>query len=273
MKKSIIFLVTMAFLAVGFTSCKEESAGKTGVVDYVVLKLIGDKQIKLSLGDAYEEPGWTATDKGKDVHDKVKVTIVDMMGDVVDAVTTDIPGIFTITYSAISEDNRPISLQRQVLVFDPTLTASIEGAFAVDFAKSERVDGSRNWTWQEWSDYYTSDAWAYADYSLTAIDINFKELVPGIYEADDLLGGFYTGLRGYGPVMEENNGPEYYHYYSMGGMVVLSADMSISLVSSYVPAWGDGLAGLTGTFDEATGTLEIHSDYGDMDFHVIMVKK
>ena len=272
MKKIILFVAALALISLGFTSCEKTSAGKTGIVDYVKLQLVGAQKISLALGDTYTEPGWTATDKGKDVHDKVNVAIVDMMGEEVDEITTDMPGIFTITYSAVSEDGLYIAVERQILVYDATLTASIKGAFAVDFAQSQRVDGSRDWTWQEWSDYYTSDAWAYADYSLTAIDINFKELAPGMYEVDDLLGGFYTGLRGYGPVMEENNGPAYYHYYSMGGMVILNGDLTLTLVSSHVPAWDDGLTGLEGTFDEATGTLDIHSDYGDMDFHVVMKK-
>lgn len=238
------------------------------------VELLGDSRIQLALGDTYEEPGWTATDKGKDVHDKVQVTYVDMLGNVVDEITTNLPGIFTITYSAVSEDGLPISVQRQVLVFDATLTVSLDGAFAVDFEKTTRTDAANGTvTWAEWSALYTSDAWAYADYSLTAIDINFKELAPGMYEVDDLLGGFYTGLRGYGPLMEENNGPAYYHYYSCGSMVVLNADMSLTLISSHVPAWDDALTSLTGTYDDATGTLDIHSDYNDMDFHVVMVKK
>ena len=272
MKKQL-FILALSLLTLGFISCEKQSAGLTGKVDYVKLQLVGDAQILLGLGDTYVEPGWTATDKGVDVHDQVAVVIVDMLGNVVDEVTTATPGIFTITYSATSQDKMFIKVQRQVLVFDPNLSISIDGAFAVDFAQSQRVDGSKDWTWQQWSDYYTSDAWAYAAYSLSKIDINFSELVPGIYEVDDLLGGFYTGLRGYGPYYKENYGASYYHYYSMGGMVILNADCSIDLVSSHVPSWGDGLDGLTAALDTTTNTIDMHSAYGGMDFHVIMVKK
>ena len=114
---------------------------------------------------------------------------------------------------------------------------------------------------------------ALADYSMKEIDINFKEIVPGIYEVDDLLGGFYIGLRGYGPYYKEAAGASYYYYFAMGGMVILNADGSIDLVSSSIPSWGDSLDDLAGTYDEDTKTLELHSIYGGMDFHVIMVKK
>lgn len=274
MKKSILFIVAMSLLTFGFTSCEKQSLGKTSTVDYVVLKLLGDPQVKLGLGDTYEEAGWTATDKGQDVHDSVDVVIVDMMGDVVDSVSTDIPGIFTITYSVTSQDGMFIEETRQVLVFDAGLTMSLKGAFAVDFDKSERIDGTKDWTWTQWSAMYTDpDQWSYADYSMKAIDINFKELVPGIYEVDDLLGGFYMGLRGYGPLYKEAYGASYYYYYAMGGMVVLNADGSLDLVSSHIDSWGDALTDFSGTYDDGTKTLDIHSEYGNMDFHVVMVKK
>jgi len=273
MKKSIICLVALLALTLGFTSCEKQSAGTTGIVDYVVLKLLGEKQVLLSLGDTYVEPGWTATDKGKDVHNTVDVVIVNMLGDVVPNVTTDAPGIFTITYSATSQDGMFISEQRQVLVFDPGLTASLNGSFKVDFAQSKRIDGGNNWTWQQWSDNYTNpDVWSYAAYSMTEIHLNFTQVVPGIYEVDDLLGGFYMGLRGYGPLYAENYGASYYYYYAMGGMVILNADGSVDLVSSHIPSWGDSLEGFSGTFDEANGKLEFHSLYGGMDFNIIMDK-
>ncbi len=274
MKKQL-FIIALSLLTLGFVSCEKKSAGLTGSVDYVKLQLVGSARVLLGLGDTYIEEGWTATDKGTDVADKVDVVIIDMLGEVVDEITTDAPGIFTITYSATSQDNMYIEVQRQVIVYDPTLSISIDGAFAVDFEQSERLDGSKNWTWQQWSDMYTDpEQWGYAAYSMSKININFSELVPGIYEVDDLLGGFYTGLRGYGPYMKETNGVAYYHYYSMGGMVILNADASIDLVSSYVDAWGDSLEDFTGTYDEATKTIEMHSIYGGgMDFHVVMVKK
>jgi len=275
MKKSIIYLVTLAFLAVSFTSCEKSSAGLTGKVDYVVLKLLGDSQIMLSLGDTYVEPGWTATDKGKDVHDKVDVTIVNMVGKEVDTIATDKPGIFTITYSATSEDNMFISEQRQVLVFDPTLTMSLKGVFAVDFDKSEYNGDSNGTTWTELSAYYTSSAWKYAQYSEKEIDINIKEVVPGIYNVDCLIGGYYTFLRGYGGYMvDANEDPSLLHYYSMGGMIILNADKSLDLVSSENIGFEDSLEDFSGKYDDATNTLDIHSFYnGGKDFHIVMVKK
>ena len=274
MKKQLLYIVAISLLTLSFLSCEKKSAGLTGTVDYVVLKLNGDSQIKLALGEPYVEPGFTATDKGKDVSESVKITIKNVLGEEVDAVTTSSPGIFTITYSAVSEDKMYISESRQIFVFDPDLSVSIKGTFAVDFEKSKRLDGSKDWTWAQWSAQYTDPAaWTYASYSLTAIDITFKELVPGIYEVDDYLGGFYIGLRGYGPYYKENVGASYYYYYAMGGMVVLNADLSLSLVSSSIPAWGDGLSDFNGTYDDNTKTIEFHSFYGDMDFNVIMVKK
>ena len=275
MKKNILFILSLALLTIGFTSCEKQSAGKTGMVDYVVLKLVGEEQVFLKLGEKYIEDGWTATDKGKDVANQVSLSITDMKGNEVDEITTETPGFFTITYSATSEDKVTISVERQVFAYDPSLTVSIKGAFTVDYEKSERIDGSRDWTWAQWSAMYTDPAqWGYADYSLTSFKVTFSEVAPGIYKVDDLLGGFYTGLRGYGPYMKESNGAAYYNYYSMGGMVILNADKTIDLVASHVEAWGDSLDDFTGVYDDATNTIEMHSIYGGgMDFHVIMVKK
>ena len=274
MKKQLLYIVAISLLTLGFSSCEKKSAGLTGTVDYVVLKLKGDSQIKLALGEPYVEPGFTATDKGKDVSESVEITIENVLGEKVDAVTTSSPGIFTITYSAVSEDKMYISESRQVFVFDPDLAVSIKGTFAVDFEKSKRVDSSKDWTWAQWSAQYTApEAWQYASYSLKEIDIIFNELVPGIYEVNDYLGGFYFGLRGYGPYYKENVDASYYYYYAMGGMIVLNADLSLGLVSSYIPAWGDGLSDFSGTYDDNTKTIEFHSIYGGMDFNVVMVKK
>ena len=272
MKKNIIYSAIFLLAVLAITGCSKKSAGLTNVVDYVVLKLEGESQVLLGLNEDYVEPGFTATDKGADVKANVEVVIVDMMGDVVDEVTTDSPGIFTIYYTATSEDGFTITESRQVLVYDPLLEASIAGEFVVDFEKSQRVDGSRDWTWQDWSDYYLNpDNWSYSDYSLKKITLTFTELVPGIYECDDLLGGFYTGLRGYGPLYKENYGASYYNYYSMGGLVLLNADLSIDLISSEIPSWGDGLDDFEGEYDDETGVIEIHSIYGGMDFNVVMV--
>lgn len=271
MKKQFIFVVTLALLAMGFASCSKDSTGQTSVVDYVVLKLVGANQIKLSLGDAYEEPGWTATDKGKDVHDKVSVSIVDMTGNPVDEVTTATPGIFTITYSAVSEDGLYIDEQRQILVFDPNLSASLKGTFAVDYDKTNR-DGT---TWTTFYAYYSDPAnnGDRAAYVQDKIDVTFKEVVPGIYNVDDLLGGFYRAIRGLGYYYADALGASYLTYFDMKGMIVLNGDLTVDLVSSHIDNWDDGLDALSGTFDPATNTLELHSIYGGMDFNIIMVKK
>lgn len=272
MKKIILFVTAMALISLGFTSCEKTSAGKTGVVDYVKLQLLGPSSIQLALGDTYEEPGWTATDKGKDVHDKVNVTIVNMLGEVVDAVTTDIPGIFTLTYSATSEDKMYIEAERQVMVFDATLTASLDGAFAVDYDKSDYNGG----TWNQWYAVFSDPEknGDFAAYAQKAIDVNFKEIVPGIYNVDDLLGGFYGKLRGLGLYYGTELNPVYLTYFDMKGMVILNADLSLTLVSSHLDNWDDSLEGFTGTFDAETGTLDMHCIYNEgQDWHIVMVKK
>lgn len=273
MKKKILFILPLALMIL-FAGCEKKSYGLTGKVDYVVLKLIGEKQILLELNEPYVEEGWTATDKGKDVHDAVVVIITNMLGEEVDEVTTDAPGLFTITYIATSEDGVVISDSRQVIAYDPNLTISLANTYDVDFDKSKRLDGSRDWTWTQWSAMYTDPAqWDYAAYSLTSIQVNFEELAPGIYEVDDLLGGFYAGLRGYGPYYAETAGPSYANYYSMEGMVLLNADSTFSLVSSYIRGWQEGMDDLKGSFNPDSNLIELHSYYGGMDFNVVMVNQ
>ena len=60
----------------------------------------------------------------------------------------------------------------------------------------------------------------------------------------------------------------------MKGIFSIAADGSISLVSSKVASWGDGLDGLTGTFDAATATYTLQAAYNgnSMFFNQTWVK-
>jgi len=242
--KKFFILLSLALSLTVLSSCTKESAGRHSIVDYVKITLLGDKEIFIGLGDEYVEPGFTATDKGVDAANKVEITITDLYGDEVEAITTDNPGMYTISYAATSQDKLDIVTTRTVYVYDPELSISLEGTFAVDFTTSTcqsapAAAGTK--VFGPLVDYY-NDKGSYAGYAVSKFDMVFEQVCPGIYTCNDLLGGWYHAVQGRGGNYAALYGEEYATYFDMTGMVSLNADGSIALASSHIQAWGDGLS-------------------------------
>lgn len=253
--KKFLFTLTLALSVLALGSCTKESAGRHSVVDYVKITLLGDKEIYIDLGGQYEEPGYTATDKGVDALDKVEVTITNLDGEEVEEITTDQPGMFTITYAAESQDKVAIQTYRTVYVYDPALAVSLSGTFAVDFeqstcASAPAAAGTK--VFKPLVAYYNENG-SYAGFAVDNFDLVFKEVCPGIYTVNDLLGGWYHAVQGRGGKYEALYGAQYATYFDMKGMVFLNADGTIALASSQIDAWGDGLDYLKDALLEQAG--------------------
>lgn len=158
MKKFIYSILVSGALLCATTSCKDSAEDPSVVTYFAELTLNGDEFIKLSVGDTYTEPGYTATEGENDITDKVIVS---------GTVDTTTPNFYDLTYSVANTDGFSVSATRQVMVVDPNNFAS---AYL-----SETEIGTRHYT---------------------GAPVVISDNGDGTYEIDDLLGGFqWYGLN------------------------------------------------------------------------------
>lgn len=147
-------------------------------------------------------------------------------------------GIYTLTYTTCkNEDGFDASASRTVVVLDST--SPIEGFYL------NQATSNRNGT-------------AYGkNYEVLVIDNG-----DGTVTVDDILGGWYCQRAGYGTK------------YAMTADIAVAADGTMTLISSYVPGWGDGLDSLEGTFDAASSTFNFVCVYaGSLTFTETWIKE
>ena len=233
MKKSLICLVALLSLTLGFTSCEKKSEGLTKITYYATLQLEGDEYIELLKGDTYTEPGFEAIMDGKDVKDQV---VLD------GAVNTSVAGVYPIIYTITNADGFSSSAKRIVVVIDPA--DPIQGHWACTPTSSRSYKGA--------------DAEFGASFKILIVGNNGD----GNYYVDDILAGWYAQRAGYGDE------------YAMEAVISVADDGAITLKSSYVPGWKDGLTKFeNGQFDAGTKTITYKATYvSGMQFDVTLNK-
>ena len=235
MKKSIICLVAMLALTLGFTSCEKESAGKTKITYYAEITLNGDATMVVAKGSTFVDPGCVATMNGADVTSQVAVS---------SDVDTSISGVYSVVYSIVNADGFESSSVRTVVVLD--ITDPVEGFWACTPTS-----------------YRTNTNTA----AVVPYGASFEILIigqgGGKYEVDDLLAGWYCQRAGYGT------------NYAMQAIISIADDGAISLVDSYVPGWGDAADALSADakYDAAAKKINYTVTYaGYLDFTVELNK-
>jgi hypothetical protein len=135
-------LVVAAFLH----GCDEETTkGVSKVTFYAEITLTGDQWNSIPQGGTWAEPGVTATEEGAEI-------AVQTGGDVVNP---NVPGVYTIEYTAINRDGFPATEYRYVGVISPDVVDDdLTGIYqrqggVFGFAKIAKVPGKPN--------LYTSD--------------------------------------------------------------------------------------------------------------------
>lgn len=154
MKKNLIFLLSAALMVLA-TGCEKTSKGLTRITYYPVITLQGDNPYVVQLGGQYTEPGYTATLNGEDYTDNVQTS---------SNVDSSVPGIYSVTYSATNPDGCSYSTTRDVYVLNPG------GVANVYISNCWNNSGSRNYD---------------------NIPIVISPISDGVYEIEDLLGGYY----------------------------------------------------------------------------------
>ena len=265
--KKYIFTILAALLTVFTVGCEKTSADKTYVASY--FQMVGASAMYLGVGDDFTDPGIIELEGGG----KVSTVITDMFDDPVDAVSTEEPGFFTITYSTTNDQGFYFEKSRKVYVYDATVTETL-GTFVVDPEASYNLSNKKSFSTLS-EGWLANPTQAYHPYSTTDIEITFTQVVGNIYTCSDLMGGWYTSVQGRGYYYKEKNGDSYFDYFDMTGYVTLNADMTLTLMSSNIRRWGDGLDYIANSsYDPETKRLKYDWVYaGSVAAHVEMVKK
>lgn len=218
--KKIYLLGLLAFGLFTLASCNDDNDELTDsrLTYYANLQMVGDEFMAVPVGSTFIDPGCTGTLNGEDITSKIVI-------DGADEVDPNTLGFYTITYSAEGSDGYPASVSRTVCVYDPDVTLEIGGSYDVDMEAS---------MYQKARTY--ADRAAYYGNTSQCTGITFTKVLPGIYYVNDIFGGWYAQIRGYGS------------RYAMTAYVSVDNEGNIDLLDSYIAGWGDGIDYL----DEAT---------------------
>lgn len=107
--KILKYLAFSALVAFSLTSCDKTTEGMTDILYYPVITLDGGK-VLLTVGDTYEEPGFSAALGTEDLTDRVEVS---------SNVNTNAPGFYTVTYKVTDTEGHSAVEKREVWVNNP----------------------------------------------------------------------------------------------------------------------------------------------------------
>ncbi len=220
-----------------FFSCEKETEGLSRLTYYVEFDIKGDNPMIVQVGDPYIDEGATASLLGKDVTSDITVK---------SDVDYENMGLYTVEYTSPPNADGLISRAvRDVIVCNPSVTTNLDGKYIGQ-------DGTKRTT------ISTGVVIDYPGYHST-----ITYLAPGFFQIDDFFAGYYA----------ERVYPQYgYTVMGMSGYFALNEDNTITLISSYIDAWGDGLNKLENAkYDPATETITWDAYYaGSMIFHVVL---
>lgn len=223
MYKYLTYIGLVLITTVLISSCKKDTKDISKVTYYATFDMKGDAYTVVEKGVPYVDPGVTATADGAELPVVIE-----------GSVNPDVPAVYYINYSAVNSDGYSATVQRKVRVieygFDGT---DISGTY----------DGIR----------VNKDAGG---------TVTITKIGPGVYEIDDILGGYYwQGPPSYGP------------NYAADGIFTENADGTWTSSQGFVPGWGDPTEAQDIVVDGGTiayYALMIDAQFG---FDVLLVKQ
>lgn len=230
-----IYYLTVFFSLFLFACDKEtENLSRTNV--YVAFEIKGDNPAIVQVGETYIDAGAVATEQGRDVTSSMRIK---------SNVDYESMGMYKIEYSHTNAEGLISMAVRDVIVCNPSVTTDLSGRY----------------TGQEGTRRVTA-AGAIVEYPGYHSTITY--LAPGFFQVNDFLGGYYA----------ERTYPQYgYAVMGLSGYFALNEDNTISLISSYIDAWGDSMSKLENAkYDPDTEEISWVANYANMDFHVILKK-
>ena len=227
----------MVLLAVTLlASCDKESEGKSSIIAYPKLTITGDAFAISPIGQPYNDAGCTATYRGEDYTANI-VTVG------LEDIDVNVPGLYYVTYSAISPDGFSWSATRTVAVCDPSIDTDLSG------------------TWKTTGNTFRQTA-SQTFYEGCTTDV--KYLCPGIFQIKDFLAGYYSQYVGYQATYPTLD-------FDVDGIFQLTSDNEVVLISANpASAFGGDLPEdfANGKYDPATNTLSWVITWSGMEFHV-----
>ena len=217
-------------------SCDKETEDVSRITNYVAFHINGENPTIVQVGEPYVDEGVVATLEGKDVTSTVKV--------VSDVKYQDM-GMYKVEYSSVNADGLASRAVRDVIVCNPSVTTDLAGKYI-------GLEGTKRTT------ISTGAVTAYPGYHTT-----ITYLAPGFFQINDFFAGYYA----------ERQYPQYgYSIMGMSGYFALNEDNTISLISSHIEQWGDGLNKLeNGKYDPETGTISWDAYYANAYiFHPVL---
>jgi hypothetical protein len=154
--KILKYLAFSALVALSLTSCDKSTEGLTDILYYPVITLEGG-DVLLTVGDEYQEQGFSAALGDQDLTGQVKVS---------SNVDTSAPGFYKVTYSVADAEGHEANESRKVFVNNPGHFDNIYWGEC-----KHKTNAARH--------YYNSP-------------ISIKDMGDGYYLLSDLLCGFYT---------------------------------------------------------------------------------
>ena len=154
--KILKYLAFSALVALSLTSCDKSPEGLTDLLYYPVITLEGG-DVLLTVGDEYQEQGFSAALGDQDLTGQVKVS---------SNVDTSAPGFYKVTYSVADAEGHVANESRKVFVNNPGHFDNIYWGEC-----KHKTNAARH--------YYNSP-------------ISIKDMGDGYYLLSDLLCGFYT---------------------------------------------------------------------------------
>lgn len=237
---SIKPLILLSLLAVCFVGCKDDAESISRVTNYPDFTINGDDFIIHQLGDAFTDPGVTATEAGAEIEVTNSASGIYRGGSSLDVNTSD---EYHITYSATNKDGFAGSVGRTVIVVNNgDLVNSIEGLYTSTVVRN----GSAS---PQYTDMAYILIWKKAD---------------GTYVLSDGIGGYYNMGRGYGT------------NYIAPGMEVTANDIAandFTITDFGVKTFGGACTTANMTVDPATKTINFVTTWDvGYDFDVTLTQ-
>ena len=220
--KNIKYLAIGALIALSLASCEKDTEGVTDILDYPVITLAGDQTGLLTVGDKFEDPGYTAVLGEEDYTGNVEVST---------DLDTSEPGFYTVTYSVANPEGFSAVATREVWVNNPGQFDNIYWAECW-----HKTNAARH--------YYNSPV------SISAYDAS-----QGLYIINDVLAGYYA----YGIYPQYRNT---YDFYAEALLQLDGEDITMLEEGDWYFYDGDDPEEMyDGHWDSATGIITYRLNY------------